>query len=65
MLSKIKIGDRVRIHNRADNIISKKGFSNLDVIDADEKSFAVAGFGKWWFYRDTRESYVGDAKCEI
>jgi len=60
-LAKVQIGDKVKIHNRKDNVAIREGFYNSSVVDSDEKSIAIQGIGKWWFYRDSGESYVGDA----
>jgi len=57
----IKAGDKIRIHNKTENIAWPPGFYECDVIDSDAHSFAIESFGKWWFYRDTGESYTGNA----
>jgi len=58
----LKIGDKVKIHNKSGNVMLPVGFYECEIIDADDKSIAVSGFDKWWFYRDTGQSYVGDAE---
>lgn len=62
-LKDIHVGDTVKVHNRSDNIAHKVGLYELLVVSEDDHSFAVAvkSFDKWWFYRDTGESYTGDA----
>jgi hypothetical protein len=64
-LKDVHVGDTVRVHNRSDNAVLKAGTYELPVVDEDEKSVAVQSFDKWWFYRDTGESYVGNATIII
>jgi len=60
-LGTLKKGDRVKVHNKSGNVMLPSGFYEYDIIDADDVSVAVEGFDKWWFFRDTGHSYVGDA----
>lgn len=59
----IHIGDTVHVNNRSDNIVLKKGYYDFVVKAEDDHSFAVQSglCEEWWFYRDTGESYTGDA----
>lgn len=57
----VHVGDKVRIHNKSDNVAFKAGFHTMTVVEEDMISFAVDCIGPWWFYRHDGKSYVGNA----
>ena len=61
----VHVGQTVLVENLSDNVVLTKGVYAMEVVAEDEGSIAVKGFGgPWWFYRDTGESYTGDARLK-
>jgi hypothetical protein len=59
----VAIGDTVTVRVRSDSKAHDAGDYEMQVIQADSRSFAVGStLGMpWWFYRNDGQCYVGDA----
>jgi len=61
----VHVGQTILVENLSDNVVLTKGLYLMEVVAEDEDSIAVKGFGgSWWFYRDTGQSYTGDARLK-
>jgi hypothetical protein len=65
-LYNVRVGHKVKVHNKRDNVVFKAGKYEGEVVKEDGHSFGVKIPGdwgdEWWFHRSSGHSYTGDAE---